>query len=146
MKFLIFALCAGILLANDEFIISYKAIVKNQILIGEEYNVSKALSLSRDYKVIGFCDFIPDVLSKNKDSNINVEVESSIDETFGILKNNKDIILECLQKHINTKIRDDARFINNALHSKITFEVKPQRILAVFDGNKINIEIIERIK
>ncbi|RAX54003.1 hypothetical protein CCY99_04790 [Helicobacter sp. 16-1353] len=138
MKILVFALFMGILIANDEFIISYKALVENHILIGEEYNVSKALSLSKDYKVIGICDFIPESHKTN-------DMESN-ENSFRILKENKDIVLDCLQKYLHIKIRDDARFINNALHSKIAFELQPQRILAVFDGNKMNIQIIEKIK
>lgn len=141
MRLLILILCMGILAANDEFIISYRAIVKNQILIGEEYNVSRALSISKDYNVVGVCNFIPNLMPSE-----DFSIESNQNVVFNILKQHKDIMLSCLQKHTNTKIRDDVVFINNALKSKITFEVMPQRILAIYDGNTMNIEIIERIK
>lgn len=118
---------------SDEFIISYKAIMKNQVLIGEEYNVSKTLTTSKKYIVVGQCDFIP----------IKMELES---KTIDILKDNKEMILDCLYKNINAKVSDNVKFIDNAVNFKTKLEFQPHRILAIFDGNKMNIQFIKKVQ
>ena len=120
-------LLAMIAQGDDEFIVSYKAIINNQILIGEEYNITKSLTTSKKYSIVGKCDFIPN----------DIEAESKL---IDILKANKEMILDCLHKNIDAKIRDDVKYINNMVNFKTKFEFWPHRILAVFDGNKINIK------
>ena len=119
--------------SGDEFIISYEAIMKNQILLGEEYNIVKSLTTSDKYIIVGRCDFIPN----------QIEAESNLIE---ILKNNKEMVLDCLHKNINAKVSDNVSFIDNAVNFKTKFEFKPHRILAFFDGNKIDIKFIEKLK
>ncbi|RDU58279.1 hypothetical protein [Helicobacter sp. MIT 99-5507] len=126
-------LLVAIAQSNDEFIVSYKAIIKNQILFGEEYNVVKSLTISDKYTIVGRCDFIPD----------EIEAESNLIE---ILRNNKEMVLDCLHKNISAKISDNVKFIDNAINFKTKFEFKPHRILAFFDGNKVDIKFIEKLK
>lgn len=135
-------------LHSVELIISYKAIVKNQILVSEEYNVIKVLNKSKEFTLIGNCDFVD---SSNLHESLTLQNNNEFNnlnesQTIQILKNNKDEILECLQKNINTKIRDDSKFINNILVSRIKFEIPAQRIIAIENNNKIEIKIIEKIK
>lgn len=126
-------LLAMIAQGDDEFIVSYKAIINNQILIGEEYNITKSLTTSKKYSIVGKCDFIPN----------DIEAETKL---IDILKANKEMILDCLHKNIDAKIRDDVKYINNMVNFKTKFEFWPHRILAVFDGNKINIKFIKKIE
>ena len=130
---IIFKLLLFVALAqsSDEFIISYKAIIKNQILLGEEFNITKSLTTSDDYMVVGRCDFIP---------------ENTESELIEILRNNKEIMLDCLYKNIGAKISDDVKFIDNAVNFKTKVEFAPHRILAFFDGNKIDIQFIEKLR
>lgn len=123
--------------SSDEFIISYKAILKNQILLGEEYNIVKSLTISDKYIIVGKCDFIP-----------KIEVESNLVESnlIKILRNNKENLLDCLHKNVDAKVSDNAKLIGNVANFKTKFEFKPHRILAFFDGNKIDIKFIEKIK
>lgn len=118
---------------NSEFIISYKAIIKDQILIGEEFNIVKALTRSKEYSITGGCDFIPN----------NMDIESKL---IDILKINKEMVLECLEKNINAKITDDTKFINNEVSSKTKFEFLPHRILADIKNNRIDIQFIKKIR
>ncbi|MDE6886193.1 MAG: hypothetical protein K2P17_04055 [Helicobacteraceae bacterium] len=149
--FLLTLVSANILSANDEFFVSYKAVVKNQILTNEQYYISKALSKSDGWQVIGECEFIDS-------SNTNILDENDVEQgdLFNdkpsatllkkILEANKDNVLECLHREIDAYIRDDIKSINNALNSKTNFEYKPQRIKVKYDDNKINIRFLEQIK
>ncbi|RDU62452.1 hypothetical protein [Helicobacter sp. MIT 14-3879] len=133
MRVIFFLFLSFILSFGNEYIISYRAIVKNHILMGEEYNVSKALSKSKSYEVVGECNLI--------DSKFDLDSANAI---YLALKDNKDEILECFNKFIDNNIRDDVKYINNAIHSKISFSIKPQRVIAYFKDGKINIKIIKR--
>lgn len=131
MKFIVYLIfIINICFCSEEFIISYKAITKNNVLIGEEFNISKALKNTSNYEVIGICDFI-DISTRDLDSNLK-----------NILKDNKDTILDCLNKNIYSKIINDIKFIKNAIQSKTTFKIPPQRIIIDTNDNKINMKII----
>ena len=110
---------------KDEFIISYRAIMKNNILIGEEFKVAKALTTSQNPTIIAQCDIIefsPD------DSHIKT------------LKQNQSAILECIERELKSKIRDDVKSINNEVRTKTTYKIPAQRIL--LDRQRLKIHII----
>lgn len=107
----------------NEFIISYRAIAKNNILIGEEFKVAKALTLSQNPQIIAICD-------------INANDNTS---SITILKQNKDEILACFAGHLDSKIRDDIKSINNEVRTKTTFKIPAQRILLDLQRSKIHI-------
>ena len=109
--------------SNQEFIISYRAIAKNNILIGEEFKVAKALTLSQNPQIIAICD-------------INANDNTS---KITILKQNKDEILACFAGHLDSKIRDDIKSINNEVRTKTTFKIPAQRILLDLQRSKIHI-------
>ncbi|MGX2983791.1 hypothetical protein [Helicobacter sp. 23-1045] len=108
---------------NGEFIITYRAIAKNNILIGEEFKVAKALTLSQNPQIIAVCD----INTNDNDSNIT------------ILKQNKDEILACFAGHLDSKIRDDIKSINNEVRTKTTFKIPAQRVLLDLQRSKIHI-------
>ena len=107
----------------QEFIITYRAIAKNNILIGEEFKVAKALTLSQNPQIIAVCD----INTNDNTSNIT------------ILKQNKDEILACFAGHLDSKIRDDIKSINNEVRTKTTFKIPAQRILLDLQRSKIHI-------
>lgn len=107
----------------DEFIISYRAIVKNNVLIGEEFNVAKVLTHSQNPDIIAQCDI---ELSPD-DSNIKT------------LKQNQNAILECFERKLSHKIRDDIKSINNEVRTKTTYKIPPCRILLDKQNAKIHI-------
>ena len=113
-----------------EFIISYRAIVKNHSLIGEEFFVSRPVKNTKQYEVIGICNL--DLSSTDLDSNLPSKIQK-------ILKQNKDFLLDCISKATHISIRDDLKFINNAIFSKTTFKLPPQRILVDSNSNEIKI-------
>ncbi len=109
---------------KDEFIISYRAIMKNNVLIGEEFKVAKALTTSQNPTIIAQCDIIefsPD------DSHIKT------------LKQNQSAILECIERELKSKIRDDVKSINNEVRTKTTYKIPAQRILLDRQRSKIHI-------
>lgn len=108
---------------NGEFIITYRAIAKNNILIGEEFKVAKTLTKSKNPRIIAQCDI-----------NIN-----DSDSSLKILKQNKDEILACFAGHLDSKIRDDIKSINNEVRTKTTFKIPAQRILLDLQNSKIHI-------
>ena len=108
---------------NDEFIISYRAIAKNNVLIGEEFKVAKALTISQNPRIIAKCDI-----------NTN-----ELDSQLMILKQNKDEILACFAGHLDSKIRDDIKSINNEVRTKTTFKIPAQRILLDLQNAQIHI-------
>ena len=107
----------------QEFIITYRAIAKNNILIGEEFKVAKALTISQNPRIIAQCD----INANDNASNIT------------ILKQNKDEILACFAGHLDSKIRDDIKSINNEVRTKTTFKIPAQRILLDLQRSKIHI-------
>lgn len=107
----------------DEFIVSYRAIAKNNILIGEEFKVAKALTQSQNPLIIAHCD----ISTNDSDSSIK------------IIKQNKNEILSCFAEHLDSKIRDDVKSINNEVRTKTTFKIPSQRILLDLPNAKIHI-------
>lgn len=111
---------------SDEFIISYRAIVKDSILIGEEFSVVKALTKSKDYDILGVCEL--DIMDFGDSKNYT-----------HFLKQRKEAILECLQTHTQGKISDYTKTINNETRTKTTFKIPPQRILFYPQDSKLHI-------
>lgn len=111
---------------SEEFIVSYKAIVKDSILIGEEFSVVKALTQSKDYDILGVCEL--DIVDFGDSKNYTP-----------FLKQRKEAILECLQTHTQGKISDYTKTINNETRTKTTFKIPPQRILFYPQDSKLHI-------
>lgn len=107
----------------DEFIISYRAIMKDNALIGEEFKVAKALKKTQNPRIKAFCD----ITSNSSDSHIKT------------LKQNQNAIVECFEQSLGSVIRDDIKYINNEIRSKTTYKIPPQRILLDIQNNKIHI-------
>lgn len=119
--------------AENEFYIAYKAKTTNQILKSEHYYITKALSKSHDYTLVGECEFID--ASNLDDKNLEK-----------ILNSNKDGLLSCLQQNLGVNINDEVQFINNAIHAKTKMEYAPQRFIAAYNDGKIRIKFIEKLK
>lgn len=115
---------------SDELIISYRAITENNILFGEEFNVSKVLKKTNQYYVIGECNFI------NNDDNNETN-------TIKIIKHHKEEMLNCFSKNVNAKIIDTIKSINNVVNSKTSFAIPPQRVITNIDNALIQIKIIK---
>lgn len=111
---------------SEEFIISYRAIVKDGILIGEEFSVVKALTQSKNYDILGVCEL--DIMDFGDSKNYTP-----------FLKQRKEAILECLQTHTQSKISDYTKTINNETRTKTTFKIPPQRILFYPQDSKLHI-------
>ena len=107
----------------NEFIISYRAIMKNNALIGEKFSVSKALVVTQNPRIQATCDI---------ESN-------ALDSNLAILKHNQSAILECFERELSTKIRDDVKSINNEVRTKTTYKIPAQRILLDRQRSKIHI-------
>lgn len=127
----LFALSQG-----NEFIISYKAMIRNQILFGEKYYVSKTLRTSKHYEVLGECEFMDS-------SDIN---EDSSNYLLLALRNNKEAILECFSKNTSAIVRDDVKYINNEANTKTYFTIEPHRVIAKNNNGNIKIKIIREDK
>lgn len=110
---------------QNEFIISYRAIMKNNVLIGEEFKVAKALTTSQNPTIIAQCDIVE---SNPSDSHIKT------------LRLNQSAILSCFERTLNNKIRDDIKSINNEVRTKTTYKIPAQRIL--LDRQRLKIHII----
>ncbi len=108
---------------QNEFIISYRAIMKDNILIGEEFKVAKALTITQNPRIMETCDI---------ESNAN-------DSHIKTLRLNKNAILSCFERTLNNKIRDDIKSINNEVRVKTTYKIPAQRILLDRKDGKIHI-------
>lgn len=119
---------------NDEFIISYRAKVKDNVLLGEEYNVSKVLRRSVSYRIIDECEMI------------NTAELDSKSAMLVFLRESKDEILDCLNRHIHSNVREDLKSIDNMISSQVLFKITPRRIIVESKDSKILIKVIEEIK
>lgn len=124
----------NILIAN-EFIFSYKAISKNNVLVSEQVVVSQALTLSDKYNILGECQ-IPLISTKTIFKHTVIRtIEDSI-------KHDHDL-LSCINKFIPFHVLNDDKSIGQVSNTKSILTIDPMRFKArEYDGNLI-IQLIE---
>lgn len=119
-----------------EFIISYKAQIRDSIITGERYSVSDPITLkSRNLTTAYTCTL---------DTPINNLLTD--DEAYAlkyILSNYKDEVIECLRKG-RADVRYDGSFAQNVrVEDSTLLHFPPQRILAYFDNRYLVIEVLK---
>ncbi|MCE3046986.1 hypothetical protein [Helicobacter kayseriensis] len=121
----------------EEFIISYRAKIKNTLFEGEEYRVSKVIDSkgsrgvkNGEFEIIKKCTFVPLGVLEQRD------VEK-------YLKQNKDQVLECLYSS-GVGIYDEVITKDLQAKSKTIFKVPPKRVIAQLKDGVIEFSVLEK--
>ncbi|MCX2717254.1 hypothetical protein OQH61_05830 [Helicobacter sp. MIT 21-1697] len=151
-RFLIFLLCIGILNgANEldnipydesfdgvevELLISYKMISKDNVALGERYRVSHAMNYQgeKGYKVAAQCEI---------DASRYPIMDDMPYFITSILKQEKEQVLECFYTY-QVYVRESTKGRNNALSSRVSFEIAPTRIKAKLVDKSIILQILAK--
>lgn len=127
----------GMSVFAEEFIISYEVKMRNDLLSGESYRVSKVIVpkgadglKEGKFKVLKSCKILPEE---------NLE-ESEIQK---FLKLHKEEVLDCLYSS-GIELYDEATTKNLQSQSKTIFKIPPKRILAVLENGVINLSVLEK--
>ncbi|PAF52044.1 hypothetical protein [Helicobacter sp. 13S00477-4] len=121
---------------RQEFLISYKLYVKDGIVQGEKYNISRPIKSrihSGDYIFDYSCmidTYIGDLVGDDS-SNYAVEI---------ILRQKKDAVLDCLYKS-GVQIRDDTISNNLSLSAKTLLTLRAKKVQAYLDNGFLILEV-----
>lgn len=134
-------LCVG--LGASEFIISYKAKMQNDLLVGEDYKVSEVIAKKGDkgieegeYRIIKVCNIIP------KDYE---GVEDEANFVKKVLKTQRELVLDCLYSS-GIKIYDEVTSRDLQAKSKTIFSIPPKRVIAKYENGILNLGILEKVE
>lgn len=116
------------LLASNDFILTYKIVVRDAIIYNETYHVSFAMTQSDD-TVQAIC-------------NIPLE-EKLYPNAYAFLKDERDLVLGCLFNH-GVRLRDDSIAYNFASSSQTTLKIPPTRVKADVKEDSVTITIISQ--
>lgn len=151
-RFLIFLLCVGILNgANEldmipynesfdgvevELLISYKMISKDNVALGERYRVSHVMNYqnAKGYQVVAECEI---------DASRYPIMDDMPYFITSILKQEKEQVLECFYTY-QVYVRESTKGRNNALSSRVSFEIAPTRIKAKLVDKSIMLQILSK--
>lgn len=157
-----------------EFVITYRALVENHILKGESYGVAKALDSSleaqngaRNYggadaqngtqngakemqKIAGVCEILTlenaaEILDAAGEGDVLVQKKQQ-KYLQNALKTHKDAVLDCLRKYAEIHISDTTFLQRGVLRSRTAMSLESQRILALIEGGKIKVKVLESKK
>lgn len=130
-------------LGASEFIISYKAKIKNDLLVGEDYKVSEVLEnkgtkgiKNGEYRVFKLCKIIPQSYEGQED-------EASFAKK--VLKTQREVVLDCLYSS-GVKIYDEVTSKDLQAKSKTIFSIPPKRVIAKYENGILNLAILEKVE
>ncbi|WP_305862933.1 hypothetical protein [Helicobacter cholecystus] len=137
------AFCIGLGANEIEFIISYKAKMQNDLLVGEEYKVSEVIGnrglrgiKNGEYRVLKFCKILPSEYEGQKN-------EASFIKQ--VLKSHREAVLDCLYSS-GVKIYDEVISRDLQARSKTIFSIPPKRVIVKYDNGVINLGILEKLE
>lgn len=130
-------------LGASEFIISYKAKIKNDLLVGEDYKVSEVLEnkgtkgiKNGEYRVFKLCKIIPQSYEGQEDEANFVKK---------VLKTQREVVLDCLYSS-GVKIYDEVTSKDLQAKSKTIFSIPPKRVIAKYENGILNLAILEKVE
>lgn len=130
-------------LGASEFIISYKAKIKNDLLVGEDYKVSEVLEnkgtkgiKNGEYRVFKLCKIIPQSYEGQEDEASFVKK---------VLKTQREVVLDCLYSS-GVKIYDEVTSKDLQAKSKTIFSIPPKRVIAKYENGILNLAILEKVE
>ena len=136
------AFCVGVWANEMEFIISYKAKMQNDLLVGEDYRVSEVIEnkgakgiKNGEYKVFKLCKIIPQ-------DDEGQEDEVSLKK---VLKTQREVVLDCLYSS-GVKIYDEVTNRDLQAKSKTIFSIPPKRVIAKYENGVLNLGILEKVE
>lgn len=137
------ALCVGVWANEMEFIISYKAKMQNDLLVGEDYRVSEVIENrgvkgieSGEYRIVKVCNIVP------RDYE-GVESEASFVKK--VLKTQRELVLDCLYSS-GVKIYDEVTSKDLQAKSKTILSIPPRRIVVKYENGMLNLGILEKVE
>lgn len=123
--------------SSEEFIISYEVKMRNELLSGESYRVSKVITPRGEdglkkgkFKVLKSCQILPEEHLEEKGMQ-------------KFLKLHKEEVLDCLYSS-GVELYDEATTKNLQSQSKTIFKIPPKRILAVLKDGVVNLSVLEK--
>ena len=126
-----------------EFIISYKAKMQNDLLVGEDYKVSEVIDSKGirgikegGYQVFKICNIIPRDYEGQEDEKAFVKK---------VLKTQRELVLDCLYSS-GVKIYDEVTSRDLQAKSKTIFAIPPKRVIAKYENGVVNLGILEEKK
>ena len=137
------AFCVGVWANEMEFIISYKAKMQNDLLVGEDYKVSEVIEnkgakgiKNGEYKVFKLCKIIPQDYEGQEDEVSFVKK---------VLKTQREVVLDCLYSS-GVKIYDEVTSRDLQAKSKTIFSIPPKRVIAKYENGVLNLGILEKVE
>ncbi|WP_300642461.1 hypothetical protein [uncultured Helicobacter sp.] len=137
------AFCVGVWANEMEFIISYKAKMQNDLLVGEDYRVSEVIEnkgakgiKNGEYKVFKLCKIIPQDYEGQEDEVSFVKK---------VLKTQREVVLDCLYSS-GVKIYDEVTSRDLQAKSKTIFSIPPKRVIAKYENGVLNLGILEKVE
>ncbi|HIY44707.1 MAG TPA: hypothetical protein IAA23_06750 [Candidatus Helicobacter avistercoris] len=137
------AFCVGVWANEMEFIISYKAKMQNDLLVGEDYRVSEVIEnkgakgiKNGEYKIFKLCKIIPQDYEGQEDEVSFVKK---------VLKTQREVVLDCLYSS-GVKIYDEVTNRDLQAKSKTIFSIPPKRVIAKYENGVLNLGILEKVK
>lgn len=122
---------------SQEFIISYKIKIHNELLSGESYKVSRVITPRGEsglkegrFKIVKSCKILPE-------ENLQEE------EIQNFLKLHKEEVLECLYSS-GVELYDEATTKNLQSQSKTIFKIPPRRVLITLKDGVVNLNVLEK--
>lgn len=135
------ALCVG--LGASEFLISYKAKMENDLLVGEEYKVSEVIDnkgikgiKNGEYRVFKLCKILPTGYDGQENESEFVKK---------VLKTQRELVLDCLYSS-GVKIYDEVTSRDLQAKSRTILSIPPKRVVAKYENGVINLEILEKLE
>ena len=137
------AFCVGVWANEMEFIISYKAKMQNDLLVGEDYRVSEVIEnkgakgiKNGEYKIFKLCKIIPQDYEGQEDEVSFVKK---------VLKTQREVVLDCLYSS-GVKIYDEVTNRDLQAKSKTIFSIPPKRVIAKYENGVLNLGILEKVE
>lgn len=135
-----FALSLWLWGSEIEFIISYKAKMQDDLLVGEDYKVSEVIQSKGingikkgDYEIFKICKIIP------RDYEGQEDEQSFIKK---VLKTQRELVLDCLYSS-GIKIYDEVTSRDSQAKSRTIFAIPPKRVIAKYENGVVNLGILE---
>lgn len=119
--------------ANDEFFISYKAWVKNQILVGEEFNIAQVLSQSKNWHTIGNCEFV------DTSDILNTDLDKISGESYQSHLIQDSIQDSTMQQKANLHTKSHKWDLDSTLDSPNTQNLNRNLVYMIMQKNKDNV-------
>ena len=137
------AFCVGVWANEMEFIISYKAKMQNDLLVGEDYRVSEVIEnkgakgiKNGEYKIFKLCKIVPQDYEGQEDEVSFVKK---------VLKTQREVVLDCLYSS-GVKIYDEVTNRDLQAKSKTIFSIPPKRVIAKYENGVLNLGILEKVE